>query len=71
MPKVRVNVKYVFEGYFLIDTPLGTDVAEIVSRDCGLVMGGGIHTTNEMVKDWNFDPHPEAVIVSVEEETHD
>lgn len=41
----------------------------MVEEDCGLVLGGNIHTTrdDDEVTDWNFGIHPESQILSIKE----
>ena len=66
MQKHRVRVQYVFDGYFDIIADNGQQARQIVDQECGLVMGGSIHTANdEDVKDWNFPMHPDIRVLSV------
>ena len=68
MEKHRVKVQFIFDGYFDIVAHNGQQAREIANRDCGLVMGGSIHTTNdEQVKDWNFPIHPETQVLTVKQ----
>lgn len=40
-----------------------TEARELVMKECGLVMGGNIHTTlDDEEVDWDFDIHPETEI---------
>lgn len=40
-----------------------TEARELVMKECGLVMGGNIHTTlDDEEVDWDFDTHPEKEI---------
>ena len=45
MEKYDVKVRYIFEGTYTV-----------VAEDCGLVLGGNIHTTrdDDEVTDWKF-----------------
>ena len=66
MKKHRVKVQFIFDGYFDIVADNGQQAREIANRDCGLVMGGSIYTSNdEQVKDWDFPIHSETNVVSV------
>ena len=55
----RVQTQYIFEGVFEVVAESKEDVGQKVLQDCGLVMGGSIHSTlpdNEI--NWAFDRHP-------------
>ena len=55
----RVRTQYVFEGVFDVVTESKEDPRQKVLQDCGLVMGGSIHSTlpdDEI--NWAFDRHP-------------
>lgn len=68
MKKYRVKVRYVFEGCFDIRAENEDEAREIADRDCGLVMGGGIHTSNDgQVCDWDFRMHPENKVLSAKQ----
>jgi len=56
----RVRTQYIFEGVFEIVAECREDVRQKVVQDCGLVMGGNIHSTlpDEEVN-WAFSNHPE------------
>jgi hypothetical protein len=61
----RVKVRYTFEGWYGIAAKDERQAREIAGRDCGLVIGGNIHTSNGMcVKEWEFGMHPEKRVVS-------
>jgi len=63
MPKYKVTTTFQFNGYFIIDCETADESKKMVNEDCGLVLGGNIHTTlpDEQV-DWKFDVHPERLI---------
>ncbi len=61
MKKFIVNVQYVFKGKYTIEADSKEEADSIVKNDCGLVLGGNIHTNNDKV-DWDFDTHPEEII---------
>jgi len=55
----RVQTQYIFEGVFEVVAESKEDAGQKVLQDCGLVMGGSIHSTlpdNEI--NWAFDRHP-------------
>ena len=56
----RVQTQYVFEGVFEVVAESKEDAQQKVLQDCGLVMGGSIHSTlpdDEI--NWAFDRHPD------------
>lgn len=58
-----VKTKFVFEGVFEVTAKNKEDAREKVIKDCGLVIGGDIHSTlcyDEV--DWDFSVHPTKVI---------
>jgi len=64
----QVKVRYVFEGVYIIKSDTRENAVKSVRKDCGLVMGGSIHTTlNVDTLDWDFSIHPELVICSIKE----
>ena len=55
----RVRTQYVFEGVFDVVAESEEDARQKVLQNCGLVMGGSIHSTlpdDEI--NWAFDIHP-------------
>ena len=55
----RVRTQYIFEGVFDVVAESKEDARQKVLQDCGLVMGGSIHSTfpdDEI--NWAFDKHP-------------
>jgi hypothetical protein len=42
--RYKVNTKFVFEGYFEIEADNRNEAKRLVGENCGLVMGGNIHT---------------------------
>ena len=56
----RVRMQYIFEGVFEVVAKSWEDARQKVIQDCGLVMGGNIHSTlpDEEVN-WAFSNHPE------------
>lgn len=57
--KYKVKAKFTFEGEFEVIADTAGEAHKIVADDCHLVLGGNIHTDNELsVNDWDFDMHP-------------
>ena len=69
MTKYDVKVRYAFEGTYTVAAEDRDEARIIVSEDCGLVLGGNIHTTrdDDEVLDWNFGLHPDMQILSITE----
>ena len=68
MKNYTVKTKFVFTGVFEVRTENMQEVRRIVEKDCGVVLGGKIHTTaGKSVVDWEFPVHPETLITSVTE----
>ena len=60
MARYRVNTRFVFSGVFEVEANSRTEARELVMKECGLVMGGSIHTTlDDEEVDW---VHPETEI---------
>ena len=59
----RVQTQYIFEGVFDVVAESKEDAREKVIQNCGLVMGGNIHSTlpDEEVN-WAFDINPDKKI---------
>ena len=67
----RVRTQYVFEGVFDVVAESKEDARQKVIQNCGMVMGGNIHSTlpdNEI--NWAFSTHPEVRMgrITVQEE---
>lgn len=56
----RVKTQYIFEGVFEVLAESKEDARQKILQDCGLVMGGSIHSTlpDEEIN-WAFSTHPE------------
>ena len=56
----RVRTQYIFEGVFEVVAESREDAWQKVIQDCGMVMGGNIHSTlpDEEIN-WAFSTHPE------------
>ena len=55
----RVRTQYIFEGVFEVVAESKEEARQKVLQNCGLVMGGSIHSTlPDEVVNWAFDRHP-------------
>ena len=55
----RIRTQYIFEGVCEVSAESKEEARQKVLQNCGLVMGGSIHSTlpdNEV--NWAFDRHP-------------
>ncbi|MFC2651418.1 hypothetical protein [Alloprevotella tannerae] len=59
----RVRTQYIFEGVFELIAESREEARQKVLQNCGLVMGGNIHSTlfDEEIN-WAFSTHPEIKI---------
>lgn len=72
MKKIEVKVRYLFEGTYTVAADDRNEARTMVTRDCGLVLGGNIHTTlDDDEVDWNFDVHPDMQILSYTEKENE
>ena len=72
MSKIEVKVRYLFEGTYTVAADDRNEARTMVTRDCGLVLGGNIHTTlNDDEVDWEFDVHPDMQILSYTEKENE
>ena len=67
----RVQTQYLFEGVFEVVAESKEDAQKKVLQNCGLVMGGSVHSTlpdDEI--NWAFDRHPDVKTarITVQEE---
>ena len=68
MKKIEVKVRYLFEGTYTVAANDRIEARTMVTRDCGLVLGGNIHSTlDDDEVDWDFDVHPDMQILSYTE----
>ena len=59
----RVRTQYIFEGVFEVVAESKEEARQKVLQNCGLVMGGSIHSTlPDEVVNWVFDRHPNKLI---------
>ena len=64
----RVQTQYIFDGVFDVVAGSKEEARQKVLQNCGLVMGGSIHSTlpdneinfssNALNNSWAFDKHP-------------
>ena len=47
MAKYEVRVRYAFEGTYMVAAGNREEAKRMVEEDCGLVLGGNIHTTRD------------------------
>ena len=72
MKKIEVKVRYLFEGTYTVAADDRNEARTMVPRDCGLVLGGNIHTTlDDDEVDWKFDVHPDMQILSYTEKENE
>ena len=72
MKKIEVKVRYLFEGTYTVAADDRNEARTMVTRDCGLVLGGDIHTTlDDDEVDWDFDVHPDMQILSYTEKENE
>lgn len=59
MAKYDVRVRYAFEGTYKVVAEDRDEAERMIAEDCGLVLGGNIHTTrdDDEVTDWRFGSH--------------
>ena len=67
----RVRTQYIFEGVFDVVAESKEDARQKVIQNCGMVMGGNVHSTlpDEEIN-WAFSTHPEVRMgrITVQEE---
>ena len=67
----RVWTQYIFEGVFEVVAESREDTRQKVIQDCGMVMGGNVHSIlpDEEIN-WAFSTHPEVKTgrITVQEE---
>ena len=59
-----VTTTFTFKGTFKIPAENEDEARTIVLEQCGLVLGGNIHSTNSDA-DWEFDMTPEMQVTDV------
>ena len=57
----RVRTQYIFEGVFEVVAENREEARQKVIQDCGMVMGGNVHSTLPDVQiSWAFETHPKS-----------
>ena len=71
MKRFEVKVRYTFDGHYVVRAVSETDAARMVSHQCGLTLGGGIHTALGVTAcpDWEFPIHPDMRILSIKDKS--
>ena len=56
----RVHTQYIFDGVFDVVAESKEDARQKVIQNCGMVMGGNIHSTlSDEEVNWAFSTHPD------------
>lgn len=61
----RVPVRFVFEGYFLVEAESAKSAYQTVKDGCGMVSPTINSPLTEEVKDWDFPMHPNKIISKI------
>jgi len=56
-----VPVTFTFSGHVEIRAPR-KKVGEIAEASFGLVLGGGLHESDDRIVDWDFSLHPDKAV---------
>jgi len=66
MEQYKIATRFVFDGDFTVKAETVSEARQKVCDSCGLVLGGGIHTTlpDEEIN-WEFPVHPIMTIRSI------
>jgi hypothetical protein len=67
MKQYAVRTKFTFTGTFIVNAESREEAKSDVEHHCGLVIGGNVHSSlsKEKLPDWEFDVHPDKVVLSV------
>lgn len=66
MKSYIVKTTFTFTGTFKVKAENKQQAREQVEKDCGCVLGSGIHSTlDDNQVDWDFPIHPETKINSI------
>lgn len=58
----KVKVLFVLEGEVTVNACCKDEAKEIVDESFGIVVGGGLHSTDSRITDWDFPIHPEMIV---------
>lgn len=69
MKRFEVKVRYTFDGHYVVRAASEADAARMVSHQCGLTLGRGIHTalSDAECPDWEFPTHPDIRITTIKQ----
>jgi hypothetical protein len=67
LKQYKVRTKFTFAGTFIVNAESREEAKQDVEHHCGLVLGGNVHTSlsEEEVPDWEFDVHPDKIVLGV------
>ena len=67
--KYAVKTRFAFKGTFLITAGSKAEAREYVGNHCGMVSGGGIHSSLPADSvDWEFPAHPDKAVLGIRKE---
>ena len=71
MKQIKVKVRYTFDGHYVVRAASEADAARMVSHQCGLTLGGGIHTALDVTvcPDWEFPIRPDMRVLSIKDKS--
>jgi hypothetical protein len=71
MKGYKIATRFIFDGFFIVKAETLLHARQKVCESCGLVLGGGIHSTlpDEEIK-WEFPVHPEMSILDARQIYH-
>lgn len=59
MKGYKIATRFIFDGFFIVNAETLSNARQKVCESCGLVLGGGIHTTLPIEEiQWEFPVHP-------------
>lgn len=60
MAKYKVPIRFIFSATFTVEAKSASDARLLVDENCGLVLGGDIHSTlNDEDVEWECYKHPD------------
>ena len=71
MKQIKVKVRYTFDGHYVVRAASEADAARMVSNQCGLTLGGDIHTAFDVTAcpDWEFPIRPDMRVLSIKDKS--
>lgn len=71
MKRFEVKVRYTFDGHYVVRAASASDAARMVSHQCGLTLGGDIHTALDVIAcpDWEFPIRPDMRVLSIKDKS--